>query len=185
MTSGIYAIVHKASGRRYIGSSVDIESRWLMHRKSLNVGDHFNPPLANAWAKYGAEAFEFTVVEQCEESHLLDREQVWLDTSWHSGMLYNVNPIAGKPPSARGTRHSKEHREKLSASWTEDRKAAHIERSRRANSGRKQSPETIQKRVEKLRGKTRSPEVRAQMSERAKASGRRPPSRLGKNEGRV
>lgn len=77
--SGIYAIEHIASGRVYIGSSADIPQRWYQHRHSLDKGKHGSPHLQRAWSKYGPDAFEFYVLEECEKAVLLLREQEYLD----------------------------------------------------------------------------------------------------------
>lgn len=39
--SGVYAI-QSADGRLYIGSSVDVEKRWIEHRSRLRHGKHDN-----------------------------------------------------------------------------------------------------------------------------------------------
>lgn len=40
MKSGIYKIVHTASGRLYIGSSIDVLTRIRKHKERLNRKDH-------------------------------------------------------------------------------------------------------------------------------------------------
>ena len=40
--SGIYAIIHTESRRRYIGSAVNIRLRWRCHITELNKGYHGN-----------------------------------------------------------------------------------------------------------------------------------------------
>lgn len=46
MPSGIYAIIHRDSGRWYVGQSQDIMRRWRHHRKLLRKGTHDNFNLA-------------------------------------------------------------------------------------------------------------------------------------------
>jgi group I intron endonuclease len=75
MLSGIYSITHKESGRKYIGSSVDIARRWNSHRSSLNRGVHENAYLQNAWNKYGSEAFLFEVIEIGVPAELLEENE--------------------------------------------------------------------------------------------------------------
>lgn len=43
-------------------------------------GNHHTPYLQHAWNKYGAEAFEFSVLEQCLCENLETREQFYIDT---------------------------------------------------------------------------------------------------------
>lgn len=59
----IYAITHKKSGKRYVGSSVDSHYRFIKHRCELNAGRHHCAYLQNAWSKYGPDAFSFSVLE--------------------------------------------------------------------------------------------------------------------------
>lgn len=107
--SGIYAIVNTVNGKRYVGSSKDIEYRFRSHRKMLKRGKHFNHHLQSAWNKYGEPGFTFMVIEQCEDEFLLEREQVYLD----AGCEYNIAKVAGSP--MKGRTLSEESRKKLSA----------------------------------------------------------------------
>lgn len=59
----IYAIVHLASGRRYVGSTIDRKARWSEHKTNLKFKRHHCTYLQNAWNKYGADAFEFRTLE--------------------------------------------------------------------------------------------------------------------------
>lgn len=76
---GIYKIENKASGKLYIGQSIDIESRWYSHIHDLDSNCHSNRHLQNAWNKYGSNNFQFTVIEKCSEDKLTEREQYWID----------------------------------------------------------------------------------------------------------
>lgn len=97
---GIYAIVHVASGRRYIGSSTDVSQRLRIHRWNLDKGTHENGYLQRAWDKYGAQSFTIALVEEVfDVTDLLDVEQRHLD---REACRYNICAIAGKPPSPRG-----------------------------------------------------------------------------------
>ena len=86
------------SGKFYIGSAVDINERWARHIRDLNSGCHPSHHFINAWRKYGQETFVFSIIEKCEESTLLIREQYYLDLHWDSGLLYNTCKTAGRPP---------------------------------------------------------------------------------------
>src|SRR5438874_2219078 len=61
--SGIYMIRCLANGKVYIGSAVDLANRERAHRSDLNGGKHHCGHLQNAWNKYRAEAFEWSIVE--------------------------------------------------------------------------------------------------------------------------
>ena len=107
---GIYAITHVATGRRYIGSSVNIAARWSAHRKALEYGTHANQRLQRVWQKYGSVAFSFEVVEPVDErGQLLEREQAHIDATRDA---YNMGR-AGQ--AMRGRTHSPEAIERMRA----------------------------------------------------------------------
>jgi hypothetical protein len=77
---GIYKIIHKQSGKYYIGSTVCFRKRWITHRYKLNNNLHENDHLQNAWNKYGKHEFEFLAVECVDNKNdLLRLEQIYLD----------------------------------------------------------------------------------------------------------
>jgi hypothetical protein len=39
---------------------------------------HPNKHLQNAWNKFGKDAFNFEIIEECKEDDLLDRESLWM-----------------------------------------------------------------------------------------------------------
>lgn len=61
MVAGLYIIENKVNGKRYIGSSINIESRLWHHRSELNRNVHPNGHLQHAWNKYGEDIFEFKI----------------------------------------------------------------------------------------------------------------------------
>lgn len=76
---GIYIIKNSNNHNFYVGSSVNIRSRWIDHRAKLRRGAHHNPVLQNAWNKYGADAFDCQVLELTEAAEIFAAEQRWLD----------------------------------------------------------------------------------------------------------
>lgn len=82
--SGIYAIINKVNGYRYIGQSVNITNRLWQHKSLLRNNHHTYKNgdlslLQKAWNKYGEESFEFKIIEFCEVDKLDDRERYWID----------------------------------------------------------------------------------------------------------
>lgn len=146
MSSGIYVIGRISGGRFYIGSAVNLASRWRVHRCRLNKGNHHSPQLQAAWNKHGASAFEFAVLEEvADRSLLIEREQVWLDAF---RPYYNTCRVAG---SVAGHSVSAEGRKKISE----------------AQKGRKRgplSPETRAKISAANRGKPLTAEHRAKLA---------------------
>lgn len=92
MTSGVYAIVNKEHGKRYIGSSCVIERRWNEHKRKLRLNRHHSPHLQNAWNKYGEGCFDFIVIQECSRENLLKYEQYYLDEEVTPE--YNTYPFA-------------------------------------------------------------------------------------------
>lgn len=103
--SGIYCIINLKNSKRYIGSSKNIRQRLWNHRALLRKRRHDNIHLQSAWNKYGEQNFDFYVIERCDESLLLEKEQSYIDTMKPE---YNINLETQRPPC------SKESREKQS-----------------------------------------------------------------------
>lgn len=77
--SGIYIIKNTQTGSSYVGSAVNIQSRWAAHRHSLRHHKKSPPKLQRAWDKYGEAAFVFDVLATCSKEDLLREEQRWID----------------------------------------------------------------------------------------------------------
>lgn len=95
--SGIYQIRCTRTGRKYVGSSIDIEVRWKAHRRELNQRTHCNRHLQQAWIRHGEPRFEFRVLELVEPELLRRKELSWIDrlhaTDRRRG--FNVNRRTG------------------------------------------------------------------------------------------
>lgn len=136
MASGIYKITNKINGCIYVGSAVNITHRWECHISDLNKNKHHSAHLQRAWLKYGASAFEFSVIEECGKDNLIEREQIFIDALAPS---YNIAKKAG---SNFGVSPSQETRNKISNS-TSIRFSDQEERDHMAsvNTGRRYSQE--------------------------------------------
>ena len=111
MTIGIYCIEHVASGKKYIGKSVDIELRTLKH-KSLctrtSTSKNSNRYLRAAVQKYGWEAFTTYTVEEfpeVDEALIADREVYWMDFYKSLDREFGYNLVRD---SSSGVKHSEE-----------------------------------------------------------------------------
>lgn len=73
---GIYSITNSINNKRYIGQSIDIETRWKNHRNTaFNPNDaSYNYPLYKAIRKYGLKNFKFEVLEECNMNELNNKE---------------------------------------------------------------------------------------------------------------
>lgn len=96
---GIYQITCLENGRFYIGSSNKLRQRLLRHCLMLEKKKHENRILQNSFNKYGRLAFSFEILELCPVVKLFEIEQKWIDKNTDSGLLFNINKIASRPPS--------------------------------------------------------------------------------------
>ena len=142
MTCGIYRIIHVASGKNYVGSAKNIEKRAVAHLGQLELGKHYNRHLQNAYSKYGRDAFRLEIIKECAENERLTWEQRYISDAWDSGLLYNMNPVAGRGPS---TSEAVAKRLATIAAKSPEEKAAWLERLRMANLGKKRSLESVEK----------------------------------------
>ena len=177
---GTYKITNNVNGRFYIGSSVNIHSRWSRHRCDFRDGKHENPYMLNDYIKCGIDAFEYSIIAQSpdEATSLLD-EQALIDASFdNQQQCYNINEIASKPPSPLGRVMKQETKDKIGASrsgekhWNWGKKLSddHAAKLKASRLGKKNSPEAIAKTKAFLlsdknpaRGKELSPEHAAKL----------------------
>lgn len=80
MSRGIYKIMCAESEKFYIGSSENIEGRWIQHKSRLKHNRHENIYMQRTYNKYGPDCFEYSIVEIVDEMiNLLTIEQKYLD----------------------------------------------------------------------------------------------------------
>jgi group I intron endonuclease len=94
---GVYAIRNRCTGTVYIGSTAKVfRIRWHQHITALKYQTHHNKPLQEDWNTYGAEAFEFIILETVDTKVLLDSlEQRWLDEYVLNGsQCYNYGRVS-------------------------------------------------------------------------------------------
>lgn len=97
---GIYLITHTASGKIYVGQSINIQRRWWTHGAGSQLSC---PKLHRAIKKHGKAAFTYTVLEECPEEQLTEREQFYLDTLQpFEDRGYNLSKVASPGVSNKG-----------------------------------------------------------------------------------
>lgn len=157
--SGVYQIRNLVNGNIYIGSSTNIRKRRKNHLNMLKLGKHSSRILQRAFDKHGKDNFEFSVLELCEPSIRLEREQFYIDLL---SPKYNSMKVVSIPPMM-GRKHSQESLKKMSLSqrnkpqsfkdkisnsikilWSnpEDRKKF-LENRKYQNLGKKLSPDKV------------------------------------------
>ena len=142
---GIYKIVNKINNKYYVGSSYDIIHRFYLHKLNLKNCRHCNDKLQNAWNKYGAENFDFIIIDRVENRDtLLDVEQKYLNNAFlEKDKVYNINFLVDK------VNYTDEVRKKISLS----------------SKGRKHSLETIKKIINSNKTRVYSSETREKIGD--------------------
>ena len=113
MSCGIYKITNLINGHSYIGMSKNIEKRIKEHfSHGLNGQrkDDLEKPLYKAFKKYGLKAFDWEILEECEESELKEREIYWIAyyNTYKDRQHYNETPggdMPGKNTVHLGSEH--------------------------------------------------------------------------------
>lgn len=118
--AGVYEVRCSTNGRRYIGSSVDLQGRFAEHRRHLVTGNHHCTHLQRSWNKYGESAFVFRPLLLCSPTMCLFYEQSCID-----GLRPEFNVAKSVTRSRLGLRNTPEQNAKIG----------------NANRGRKQTKE--------------------------------------------
>lgn len=183
--AGIYTIMCMPTMKSYIGSSVNIGTRFCQHKRLLYRNKHPNIYLQNSWNKYGESLFEFHVIEYCPKENLIGREQFYLDIFKPTDLRFgfNINPTADSNYGRKfgiiarnnnrnaqlGRKHSEETKKKISAIWLgKKRPIATREKMSKARQGIKLSEETKKKLSIINTGKKLSEECKQKMSKNLK-----------------
>jgi group I intron endonuclease len=162
--SGIYKIQSKIKPERiYIGSAVNIPTRWYRHLLMLKNGTHRSKKLQRHYDKYGKNDLQFSVLICCDKENLIANEQFFLDSyttyfntlkvanSWlgHKHTEESKRKISeikkGKPTGRKGMKISDEGKQNMKVphysvrgkSWTENRKIAQTKVKPRTEEQRK------------------------------------------------
>nr|YP_009722256.1 hypothetical protein [Morchella importuna]QGN66658.1 hypothetical protein [Morchella importuna] len=108
--SGIYRWTNKYTGDTYIGQSINLSARFIHYFNTSYLTSKKQLIISRALIKYGYSGFSLEILEFCEKSDLLEREQYYLDLLKPE---YNILKIAG---SSLGFKHSEDTKAKISKS---------------------------------------------------------------------
>lgn len=84
--SGVYKITNTITGDFYIGSSINIMSRWAAHRSPSTWKERSRMKIYQAFQEYSLESFDFEIIE--ETDNLKEREQYFISLL---NPAYNTN----------------------------------------------------------------------------------------------
>ena len=108
--SGIYMLTNKLTNDIYIGQSVDISKRFKNYFNFSYIKSKNSFIICRALIKYGYSNFYVTILEYCDKSDLLVREQYYFDKL---NPQYNILKIA---VSSQDFKHSEETKANISKS---------------------------------------------------------------------
>jgi group I intron endonuclease len=91
MACGIYKIENLIDKKTYIGSSVNLENREYKHFWMLDKGFHDNTHLQNSYNKFGKNNFKFDVIEECDVTLLISKENHYINFYESNNQNYGYN----------------------------------------------------------------------------------------------
>ena len=109
--SGVYRWVNIVNGKIYIGSSVNLSTRFKQYY-NIKYISLYKMPIYKALLKYGYLNFSLEILEYCDQTQCIEREQDYLDLLKPE---YNILKTAG---SLLGFKHSEESLSKISNALT-------------------------------------------------------------------
>lgn len=109
--SGVYAIIFDGV-IRYIGSSVNIESRKSNHLANLRKGIHKNKKLQKIYDELGEEHLAFYVLDYCDTESLYILENYHIQI--HKDTIVNRGRVIKTDKYVRDEKESRQFREKMS-----------------------------------------------------------------------
>lgn len=109
--SGIYRFTNRTNGKQYIGSSIDLRRRMLEYLSFNFLNKHESMAICHALLKYGYSGFSMDILEYCDPSILIERENYYFQLL---SPEYNIVKVAGNPPML-GLKHSEESKAKIGA----------------------------------------------------------------------
>lgn len=100
--SGIYMFTNKLTNDIYVGQSKDLSKRFKNYFNLSYIKSKENLKISKAIIKYGYLNFSMTILEYCDKSNLMGREQYYLDKL---NPQYNILKVRG---SSLNSKFSKE-----------------------------------------------------------------------------
>ncbi|AEC22271.1 putative endonuclease (plasmid) [Pusillimonas sp. T7-7] len=170
---GIYLLVHRATGRSYVGQSSDIKTRWKSHRTRKH-----STHISLAIQKYGWDAFDARVLEICARELLNERESFWVDaidcispkgfnlrTGGQQAFLISEETRLKLSKALKGIPKSKDHAANVGLALKGKKQRPEVVSARAERQlGRKRPEAAIKQQAEKIRGIPRPADVVAKIS---------------------
>jgi len=183
--SGIYKITNMINGKVYIGQAIDIYDRWGNERRACKKNskhpERINRHLRASILKYGIENFKWEIINDCGIDGLNFWEPYYIAVYDAQNRDKGYNLDSGGGAGRRhcqetkdrirmklvGVKKTPEHCENIKKAWenASDEFRDSIKNTRRVNqTGKKHTPEAIEKIAKSSKGRRHSPETCAKMS---------------------
>lgn len=162
--TGVYCYTNRVNGKVYVGSAaISLKTRFKSHRNRLKANQHDNSYLQRAYNKYGSRSFCFSILERCEPSECVQREQYWIDSlqACRRDKGYNLAPTAG---SMLGFRHNNEERQKISKGTKKAMERPEVREKLLAGHARRTADQSWRIKMSKTLRANLTPERRANFS---------------------
>jgi len=114
----IYIIRNIITNKVYIGKTHCFSTRKKEHLRKLKYGKHINKYLQYSYDKYGKDVFSFSILENCDNLLLDEREKYWISIYNSTNDLKGYNLTHG----GEGGIGTKETTEKQSKSQDKNKK---------------------------------------------------------------
>lgn len=168
--AGIYMLVNKVNGKRYVGSSRNCLRRKGEHISRLRRGAHINTKLQAAWNKYGEHNFEFVVAfSVLSHDDIESVEQQFLDEMQAVQTGYNLAPVAG---NTAGWKAPPETRKRMSEAAKRRDNSIQVAIMAEATRGKKRPQYVIDAMQAGRKANPITVETRSQMAKSARARSR-------------
>lgn len=124
--TGVYCILNLVNWKVYVGGAYkSFEQRKSLHFRDLRYNCHDNTHLQRAYNKYGAENFEFIILEQCPREECEERETFWIAKlqATDEEFGYNKSPRGGSNAGCTFTDEARENIRRAAAATSPELKA--------------------------------------------------------------
>ena len=104
----VYMIKNIINNKVYIGSTIKLKKRIIVHFNLLKNKKHTSIKLQRSWNKHGEESFRFYIIEEnIDIKFLIEREQFYIDTYNSVKNGFNLTPKAGTTLGNKWSEESK------------------------------------------------------------------------------
>jgi group I intron endonuclease len=93
MSNTVYKITSSATGKVYVGSSINVHRRFSEHISKLKINKHDNPKMQKHCGEYGIDDFSLQIITECEDvsqMKKIEHEEIKKIKEKTPSLLFNV-----------------------------------------------------------------------------------------------